>query len=209
MGLKIVGTGLGRTGTKSLHTALTLLGFGPCHHMFEVFKRPESMPLWIEAAAGRADWDAIFRDYHATVDYPSAAYWRELTEYYADARVMHTVRDADEWFDSVHATIFAPAGAGRRAGEDVHARFFASFRARVPQQLDDRAVMTEFFRAHTRAVTESIAAERLLIFRVGEGWERLCRFLGVQVPDTPFPSENSRTEFIARARAVPSTAVDP
>src|SRR5579863_8247710 len=58
MALKIVGTGLGRTGTKSLQAALNLLGFGPCHHMVEVFARPESMALWIEAAAGRPDWDA-------------------------------------------------------------------------------------------------------------------------------------------------------
>ena len=202
MGLKVVGTGLGRTGTKSLHTALAMLGFGPCHHMVEVFQHPESMVLWIDAARGRADWESIFRDYHAAVDYPSAAFWRELTNHYPAAKVIHTVRDADQWFDSVHATIFAPESLARRTGEDGRARFFAGILERVPTQLDDRAVMSEFFRAHTRSVIAAIAPERLLVYRVGDGWEPLCRFLGVAQPTAPFPSENSRAEFIDRVRAL-------
>ena len=98
MVLKIVGTGLGRTGTKSLQSALNMLGCGPCHHMIEVFAHPESTPLWIEAAKGRPDWEAIFAGYHAVVDYPGAQFWRELTAYYPNAKVLHTVRDPDLWF---------------------------------------------------------------------------------------------------------------
>ena len=41
MGLAVVGAGFARTGTKSLKLALEQLGFGPCHHMFEVFDHPE------------------------------------------------------------------------------------------------------------------------------------------------------------------------
>lgn len=201
MGLRVVGTGLGRTGTKSMHTALAMLGFGPCHHMLEVFRHPESMRLWIEAGEGRPDWDAIFEHYHSAVDYPTAAYWRELTRYYPDAKVLHTVRDPDEWFESIQATILAPGGVPRREGEDLPARFFASIRRSLPAQLDDRAVMTQYFRSHTEAVTAAISPDRLLVYRVGEGWERLCHFLDVPVPSEPFPSENSRAEFIARIQA--------
>jgi hypothetical protein len=200
MALKIVGTGLGRTGTKSMQTALAMLGFGPCHHMVEVFQHPESMQLWIDAGEGRPDWEAIFNGYNSTVDYPSAAYWRELTSYYPDAKVLHTVRDPDQWFDSVHATILAPDGLSRRGGDDVRAQFFASVLRRLPSQPDDRAVMTDHFRRHTQAVMAAIPPQRLLVFRMGEGWERLCRFLGVPVPAEPYPSENSRAEFIDRAR---------
>ena len=108
MTLKVVGTGLGRTGTKSMQTALNTLGFGPCHHMIEVFKQPESMALWVEASAGKPVWDQIFKDYQSVVDYPGAAYWREITAYYPDAKVLHTVRDPEKWFESTQATIFAP-----------------------------------------------------------------------------------------------------
>jgi hypothetical protein len=93
MALKIVGTGLGRTGTKSLQSALNILGFGPCYHMVEVFAHPESTKLWVEAANGRPDWEAIFAGYHSVVDYPGVQFWRELTAHYPRAKVLHTVRD--------------------------------------------------------------------------------------------------------------------
>ena len=44
MSLKIVGAALGRTGTNSLKLALEHLGFGPCHHMYEVRDHPEQLP---------------------------------------------------------------------------------------------------------------------------------------------------------------------
>ncbi|MEO5492979.1 MAG: sulfotransferase family protein [Sphingomonas sp.] len=126
MALDVIGSGLGRTGTKSLQTALNMLGLGPCHHMVEVFAHPDSVALWIEAGKGRPDWDAIFAAYRSAVDYPGAAYWRELSAYYPDAKVIHTVRDPDLWFDSTQATIFAPDGpvVGATNAGGVMADFF-------------------------------------------------------------------------------------
>ena len=71
----------------------------------------------------------------------------------------------------------------------------------MPLQLDDRAVMTDYFRHHTEAVTAAVSPERLLVYRMGVGWKPLCKFLGVPVPTEPFPCENSRAEFIARVQA--------
>jgi hypothetical protein len=199
MALNIVGTGLGRTGTKSLHSALNLLGVGPCHHMAEVFSHPESMPLWIEAAKGRPDWDTIFAGYHAAVDYPAAQFWRELVAYYPQAKVLHSIRDPDQWFDSTQVTIFAPEGPASRTGP--MGEFFNIFLKEFGPKLHDRAFMTDYFRKHTREVVRAIPAERLLVYEVSQGWGPLCEFLGVPVPGVPFPSENSRAEFIARMQA--------
>jgi hypothetical protein len=198
MALKVVGSGLGRTGTKSMQTALNMLGFGPCHHMVEVFTHPESMALWVEAAQGRPNWDLIFKDYHSMVDYPGAAYWRQIADHYPDAKVLHTVRDPDKWFESTQATIFSQASPAAQLQEGPSAAFFASFMGPMREHLGDRAWMTDYFRRHTEEVKAAIAPERLLIYEVGEGWERLCKFLGVPVPDAPYPSENSREEFIGR-----------
>ena len=203
MPLKIVGSGLGRTGTKSMQTALNMLGVGPCHHMIEVMQLPESVPLWIEAGAGRPDWDAIFKDYNSMVDYPGAAYWRELAAYYPDAKVLHTQRDPDKWFESTQATIFAPGGGVNSPGP--MATFFNSFTGPFREHIHDRAFMTDYFRRHNETVKATIPAERLLIYEVGEGWERLCKFLGVPVPTEPYPSENSRENFIGRMRQAPQT----
>jgi hypothetical protein len=67
--------------------------------------------------------------------------------------------------------------------------------------LHDRKYMTDYFRDHTRKVVEAIPAKRLLIYEVSQGWGPLCEFLGVEVPATPFPAENSRAEFIARRQS--------
>jgi hypothetical protein len=200
MALKIIGSGLGRTGTKSLQSALCMLGFGPCHHMVEVFANPQTAPLWVEAGKGKPDWDAIFAGYQAMVDYPGAHYWRQLADYYPDAKVLHSVRDPDEWFDSTQATIFSPDSPAHRTDGPM-VEFFASFTGGYKNYMRDRAFMTEHFRKHTEEVTRSIAPERLLVYQMGEGWDRLCAFLGVPAPDEPFPSQNSRAEFIARAKA--------
>jgi hypothetical protein len=135
------------------------------------------------------------------VDYPGAAFWKELAAHYPDAKVLHTVRDPDKWFDSTQATIFAPQAQSRADGDGVRERFFASFMGPLRGHLDDRAFMTDHFRRHTEAVKAAIPPERLLVFEVGEGWDRLCKFLGVPVPDEPYPSENSRGEFQTRVKA--------
>lgn len=200
MALKVIGSGLGRTGTLSTKLALEQLGFGPCHHMAEVFMRPETVPLWIAAGQGRPDWDAIFADYRAMVDHPGCGYWRELSARYPDAKVLHTVRDPDRWFDSTQATIFSPDRPPPPEGTPIRV-FFDQLHAWYGGDLHDRAFMTGFFRRHTEAVTAAIPPERLLVFDVAEGWAPLCDFLGVPVPDTPFPRENSKEQFQARAAA--------
>ena len=79
--LEVIGAGVGRTGTYSLKLALEQLGFGPCHHMEEVLKDPErQIPLWSAAARGTADWESALAGYRSAVDWPTAAFWRELAE---------------------------------------------------------------------------------------------------------------------------------
>ena len=196
MGLKVIGSGLGRTGTLSTKLALEQLGFTPCHHMTEVLMHPQTIPLWVEAGNGKPDWDAIFGDYQAMVDHPGCAYWRELMDHYPEAKVLHTVRDPDKWFDSTQATIFNPHRPHPET-EPMKA-FFGQLNAWYGGDMHDRAFMIDFFRRHTEKVLASVPKDRLLVFDVKQGWEPLCGFLGVPVPDTPYPRENSTEVFQQR-----------
>lgn len=199
MTLQVIGTGLGRSGTSSLKLALEQLGLGPCHHMTEVFAHTETVPLWNAAGEGRPDWAAIFAGYASAVDYPAAAFWREITAHYPAAKVIHTVRDPGAWFESTQATIFAPTSMAREA-PPAFKTFFAHVTAAFGKHIADRAFMIEAFERHTREVLETIAPERLLVFEAAMGWAPLCAFLGLPTPDTAFPAVNSRAEFQSQRR---------
>lgn len=197
MTLKIIGAGFGRTGTMSLKLALEQIGFGPCYHMIEVIRSPEKPGHWAAAANGeKMDWDAVFAGYTSTVDWPSTDYWRELAAYAPDAKIILTLRDAEAWFRSTQQTIFGEinspmAGADAPTGTMIRAIFSKNF-AGMP---NDRETCLAAYAAHNAAVIRDVPPERLLVFNVADGWAPLCGFLGVPVPDTPFPRVNSTDEF--------------
>ncbi|CAN5256612.1 hypothetical protein BH11PSE2_BH11PSE2_18950 [soil metagenome] len=201
--LKVIGSGLGRTGTFTSKLALEQLGFGKCHHMVEVFINPPSAALWVAAAQGKPDWDSIFDGFQSMVDHPGCRYWRELADYYPDAKVLHTVRDPDTWFDSTQATIFAPNSPAM--ADSPMKPFFDTVHGWYGGDIHDRAFMPDFFRRHTEAVIAGVPKDRLLVYNVAEGWDPLCAFLGVPVPDMPLPRENTREQFAARAAGGPAT----
>src|SRR5205823_9836295 len=52
--MKVIGVGVGRTGTLSLKAALERVGFGPCFHMRNVLDHRDRLPLWEAAADGES-----------------------------------------------------------------------------------------------------------------------------------------------------------
>ena len=207
MPLKVMGAGLGRTGTLSLKIALEQLGFGRCHHMREVRETPGQLAYWQAAASGHLpDWGAVFEAFGCTVDWPSARYWREIAARYPEAKVVLSVRPEQSWLRSMQATIAPllrsyrtlPPGIFRDTMEMAQAIIAAqTFGGR----LDDPEHMLAIYRAHNEEVRRTIAPDRLLVFDVAEGWAPLCAFLEVPVPDTPFPRANSTQEFQERVAA--------
>ncbi|MGH8967997.1 MAG: sulfotransferase family protein [Actinomycetes bacterium] len=212
--MKVIGAGFGRTGTASLQTALEQLGFGPCYHMWGIIAEPHRIRHWLDIEDGRAaDWDAVFAEYGSAVDWPASSYWRELADHYPDAKVILTVRDPERWYDSIASTIFARALAERRLPlrrrivrwlvkrrSPDFALYPRMARATVMDRvfggrIDDRDHLLSVFDRHVAEVKAAIPDERLLVFDVAEGWEPLCAFLGVPVPDGPFPRSNDRAAF--------------
>jgi len=198
--LDIIGAGFGRTGTNSMRLALEQLGFGPCHHMYEVMTKPRLVPFWEAAVTdGSANWEELFQGYRSTVDWPACDFWAPLSETFPDARVLLTTRSAESWWKSVSKTIFTslqddsvhPDPHRQRVGAMVRKLASRTFGDR----LNDRAHCMAVFEAHNAAVEAAIPEGRRLTYHVGDGWEPLCAWLGAPVPDTPFPKTNSREEF--------------
>jgi len=199
MTMHVIGTGVGRTGTYSLKLAINQLGFGPCFHMEEVLRNmPAQVPLWTSALQGSPNWPAIFDGFGSTVDWPTAAFYRELLGEYPSARFVLTLRSPESWVASFGSTIYKLI-AGRDESppemrgwlEMVHSVIAGSG---FTDDLTDDDLMKAFV-AQNESVKAAIPASQLLVFEVKDGWEPLCRFLGVEVPDEPFPRTNDRTEF--------------
>jgi hypothetical protein len=209
--LQLIGAGFGRTGTLSLKAALEQLGYGPCHHMLEVMGKPEHVALWRDAAEGRSvDWAEVYAGYAATVDWPGCTFWRELVELHPDAKVILTLRDRDAWYESARSTIYqALNGVLPAEAPDWLADQLAMARKLILERtfsgrFEDRTHAMDVFDAHNQSVKESIAANRLLVFEVADGWGPLCQFLDRPVPDGDFPHLNEGAAFRARMAGMQS-----
>ncbi|WP_137679390.1 sulfotransferase family protein [Aurantiacibacter suaedae] len=190
MTLQVIGAALPRTGTLSLKFALEMLGIGRCYHMTEFIVDPQTRWRWTFARARPALLDPLWESFSATVDAPGCMMWRPLARRFPEAKVILTRRDPDRWFESVRQTVGKPEHLRTLLGSPLGPALIAQnpFGYRF-----DRAAMTAHFEAYGARVRETIAPERLLEFEAKDGWEPLCAFLGLPVPDVAFPHVNDRT----------------
>ena len=199
MTLKVIGAGVGRTGTYSLKLAINRLGFGPCHHMEEVLHNMATqVPLWSEAVSGQADWASIFDGYQSAVDWPTACFFRELLQKFPAAKFVLTVRDPERWAESFGATIYELVANKDQAPEEMKAwlNMASDVIARTGFPLGrGHNELAQAFDAHNQAVKKAVPSDQLLVFDVRNGWEPLCDFLEVPVPNDDFPRTNHREEF--------------
>lgn len=200
MTLQVVGSGLGRTGTKSLKAALEILLGAPSYHMTECFEHPDHPAQWTAAIRGEpVAWPLLLDGYAATVDWPAAACWKELASAYPDALVLHSQRPAEAWFRSADATIFEgfkhpPTDGDDRAGPwwDMAV---AMLTERFTPDFLDRDTAIRAFDEWNADVLATAPSDRLLVWQTGDGWDPICDALSLPVPDEPFPHTNSTAEF--------------
>ena len=211
--MKLIGAGLPRTGTLTQKVALEQLGLAPCYHWVNVIADLDQVELWDRALDGEAIWDRVFDGQQATVDWPGGYFYRELIDAYPDAKVLLSVRDPHSWEPSFRETIWTmsygqtlmPLLARARAEIDPQWKRYLELVDRMfwgpqgtfaagnePQQLIDQML------EHNAEVQRVVPADRLLVWEVTDGWEPLCEFLGLDVPDEPLPHANDRDTFLQR-----------
>jgi hypothetical protein len=206
MTLRVISAGVGRTGTFSMKSALELLGFGPCHHMEEVdATNATQVEQWQKAAEGHVDWAVNYAGYSSAVDWPTAAFWRELSAAFPSAKFLLTIREPESWYKSFSETIYPLLQAAPRAPDEL--KGFLRMVATVVHKTGFRIPSTKediiaAFNRHNETVKQTIPPHRLLVFDVKQGWQPLCNYLGVPVRDAPFPRTNNKEDFWASAQAL-------
>ena len=213
--MKVIGAGLPRTATLTQKVALEMLGFRPCYHMVNVLGDLSLAPEWAAAFDGAADWEMIFGDSQAAVDWPASFFWRELVEYYQDAKVLLSVRSGESWANSIKNTIWgihfddvlprhvSDARASIDSGWHDYTKLMKAMLRKSGLIGDltgpfDAQVVAAAMERHNQEVREAVPAGRLLEWNPADGWEPLCEFLELPVPQWPIPHINDSAMFAGR-----------
>lgn len=212
--MKLIGAGFPRTATLSQKLALEMIGYGPCYHMVNVLGDLPQAALWESALDGESPWSELFDGFAATVDWPGGYFYKEIMEEYPDAKVLLSTRDPEAWERSMRDTVWAVrhGGSVMRLLSDARGEVdpgWAGYLRMIDRLLwtgkgsfaagnDEPEQLIAGMQRHHDEVKSTVPAERLLVWSAAEGWEPLCEFLEVPVPDMPFPRVNDSREFVNR-----------
>ncbi|MBT4161110.1 MAG: sulfotransferase family protein [Gammaproteobacteria bacterium] len=208
--MRVIGAGLGRTGTNSLKIALEILLQGPCYHMFELWQNPEDVAIWQSAVNDEpVDWQKFLSRWVATVDWPGAPLFDQMAAAFPDALVLLSIRDGEEWYQSANNTIFsvmrnAPPGEKPPTGKLVASEFDKW----LTLDIDNKAEVIAAHDRHNERVRKTIPPNRLLEWRPGDGWEPICSALDLPVPAEPFPHANDSASFMDTVKAAQNGDVE-
>ncbi|MCA9840371.1 MAG: hypothetical protein KC422_25905 [Trueperaceae bacterium] len=213
MSVKVIGAGFGRTGTATLKLALEHLGFNKCYHSESLGDHPEHASMWIALLQGKQpDWTYLFKGYQAATGLPTVFFYRELMKAYPEAKIILTLRDPERWYESASQTILNLPSRPQFALMRLISLFNNDLKKVLPILTVARKVGIETFfnndlskdhviatfKQHNEEVRQTVPAEHLLEYEVRQGWQPLCEFLKLPVPNEPFPKTNTLEQFQRR-----------
>ncbi|KAI0844020.1 P-loop containing nucleoside triphosphate hydrolase protein [Daldinia vernicosa] len=209
-----------RTGTHGLYLALKLLGFKP-YHMAEVIKTgPQAIRVLNDGHRaemfhqgkpyGRAEFDKWFADYDVIIEMPFFML-RSVLKAYPDAKFLLTERNPEKWarsfentvgmvhkkFSSLPMSIFKYFD-GFTSGMSSMGRMWVGYYTNgygiTPE---GHKYLIENYKNYIAEVKRLVPPEQLKVCKLedGFGWDEICPYLGVPVPDEEWPSLNTPEEF--------------
>ncbi|KAL9579191.1 MAG: hypothetical protein Q9212_005246 [Teloschistes hypoglaucus] len=199
--------------------ALETIGYGPCYHMSDCIRNPLDCDMWTEALKAkfqekgrkytRDDWDQLLGHCQSVADVPPAAFIPELHAAYPDAKVIIVQRDPNTWYTSCRGTVmqmcfnkqmnllsFLDRSRAGRLIPMISLIFISLFG--VLDSNREAEMREAWIDGYARAYEEArriVPEELRLEYKLGQGWEPLCKFLGTEIPEKPFPHVNDSAEF--------------
>lgn len=217
--LAVIGTGHGRTGTDTLREALNELGY-KTYHMKEIIERQllSDIHVWTALAENNCKDVEALKDlferggWTAAVDYPASMCWETLINVYPHAKVIHTERESEEWWDSVSNSV---AILPTKFPINIMMRVIPFWRAHYKMvnalwsvsagknvSISDpgwpsvhKKEIVAAYSTNNKRVRQLVPRRRLLIQDHSKGWNLIAKFLGKDIPDTPYPHRNTRAEW--------------
>ncbi|KAF4969035.1 hypothetical protein FSARC_3689 [Fusarium sarcochroum] len=209
--LLVIGAGLPRAATSSLQAAFEKLDYGPCLHMAEILPHPSRLRLFI--AALRETDDVVrsklvlqlIHGHRSICDLPVVYFTPELMDAYPDAKIVLNQRpNAEVWAKSSIDSFwffFSPwfkwVGLLWQTDRMWYTLNLEAIKLCKTQYGADTPFTAEVYEKYN----ENVMAEakkrnrEVLQFKAEDGWEPLCKFLGKEVPNEPFPRLNEKKTF--------------
>ena len=204
--MKVICAGWGRTGTRSLKYALEYLTSRPSYHMQNILLNKNDATLWHDLIFKNDNnngfnWETIFKGYGACLDFPSCNYYKELMEFYPDAKVILTIRDDESWMKSwnvlnnkvLNSFTFKFLAkipyTSFKLQKDIHNKMILGDGGAFKGDITDKAIKQRF-NEWNQSVIDYVPQDRLLIYQVKDGWKPICDFLDKPIPTIPFPYKN-------------------
>lgn len=215
-GLKVIHVALYRMATRSLTEAYRTLGYKTHHGVENILGNPwegiekAAEATWPNVPGARCrrarftrqDWDELWGNEYDIVTDMACPFVDQLIEAYPEAKVVVVQRDFEPWLHSFQTGVLDYMFGPSRWF--INALLRHVFRSRAVDalskcilglfQANDRAEMEanarDRYDAYYRKIRDMVPPERRLEYKMGDEWEPLCRFLGKDVPDIPFPRLN-------------------
>lgn len=181
--------------------------------MIEVFRRPDDAKFWMDAWDQQVqfgtdhpiDWPSVFSGFQSTTDCPGSCFWERLIADFPDAKFILTERDPETWYSSFQTTVYDAMTHPEKSTTE-HREVQAMAKALILDgifegRFEDKAFAIEKLRSYSDQIRAAVPADQLLVMDISDGWQPLCEFLQLPVPDQDFPRSNTRTEFQDRLAA--------
>jgi len=208
----LVGVGLPRTGTLSTKLALEMILPGKCYHMVDALSFQDE---WVKILRNDTTDDEFAshftsNGYVAAVDFPFSICYEQALRAFPNAKVLLNVRDPVRWVESMNGTIIIsrkiqnqfPCSMFKWLGIGstylMWSKFTSANQMNKPLEAIGKGTGVEYFNNWNHDKSLIIPKDKLLIFNVKEGWKPLCEFLGVPIPEKPFPNVNDTAAFKSR-----------
>jgi hypothetical protein len=217
--LKVLALGLPRTGTLSMAHALTILGYENVHHTIDHSDEKTWRDLSRAADASfptlktytgspftRADWDKMYGTCEAVTEC-AALFSLQLIDAYPHAKVILVERDFDRWLKSLDETLIVGLWSplsylftivvhpilGLTSIATIRKLILGFLEAPSPGLARQNA--RKVFEQHHELIRQRVPKDRLLVYKMGDGWDPICAFLDKQIPSQEFPWINEAAEL--------------
>jgi len=203
--IKVFGLGWGKTGTTTLGYCLEILGFSK-----HLGYSPKLIYKLMDNDLGSV-MQAIEAN-NAFEDWPFPLIYKEIDQRFPNAKFILTVREGSKRGNSYKAHVGRDGGVTVKSKMRNLWRRYAKGEPNSKQQLKEirkfiygteephlnPEKLEENCRIHNQAVINyfSDRPEKLLVvnWEQGHGWQELCSFLDLPIPNQPFPHINKKSK---------------